>query len=423
MALPSQSTFGNSRFMATKPRRAARPRRSGRIIAIGVLLTALIGWWVVFRPGSDIGSANEPAGAVTASTQPSEPLTRDSAARNAARTPTNVADRTSTTGETSRSLLGSAPTPRTIEQPALTEARPAPSRTEPNTPPAMSPPLGGAIQPSTNSPEPAAPAPGATSGPVQSLLDEGRLAWAQNKPIPARDALNRALHHRSALPAQQSEARRLLTEISLLATFSPRVLPDDPMAETYEIKSGDLLSRVVRDSSLQVDWRLITRLNNIQDPRRIRVGQKIKLLRGPFHATVHKSLYRMDLYADLRDSAGNRIYLRSFPVGLGEYDSTPVGKWIVRENSRLINPHWINPRTRERFDADDPMNPIGERWIGLEGIDDFTRTAEGYGIHGTIEPESIGRQESMGCIRMLPDDVELVYELLIDRVSKVEVLP
>src|SRR5690606_25444057 len=114
-------------------------------------------------------------------------------------------------------------------------------------------------------------------------------------------------------------------------------------------------------------------------------------------------------------------YIRSFPVGLGEYDSTPVGAWVVRSNSKLINPAWANPRTGERFAADDPRNPIGEHWIGLDGIDDHTRLTDGYGIHGTVEPESIGRQASMGCIRMHADDVALVYELLLEGVSSVHI--
>jgi lipoprotein-anchoring transpeptidase ErfK/SrfK len=46
----------------------------------------------------------------------------------------------------------------------------------------------------------------------------------------------------------------------------------------------------------------------------------------------------------------------------------------------------------------------------------------GYGIHGTIEQDSIGRQASMGCIRMRPDDVALVYEMLSEH-STVQIRP
>lgn len=44
-----------------------------------------------------------------------------------------------------------------------------------------------------------------------------------------------------------------------------------------------------------------------------------------------------------------------------------------------------------------PNNPVGLVWIGLD------RT--GYGIHGTPDPENVGRTESHGCFRMANWDV------------------
>jgi len=36
----------------------------------------------------------------------------------------------------------------------------------------------------------------------------------------------------------------------------------------------------------------------------------------------------------------------------------------------------------------------------------------GYGIHGTIEPESVGKAVSDGCIRLTNADVEALFELV-----------
>jgi lipoprotein-anchoring transpeptidase ErfK/SrfK len=47
-------------------------------------------------------------------------------------------------------------------------------------------------------------------------------------------------------------------------------------------------------------------------------------------------------------------------------------------------------------------NPLGTRWIGL--------STPGYGIHGTNQPESVGRNASHGCIRMRNRDVEDLFE-------------
>ena len=91
----------------------------------------------------------------------------------------------------------------------------------------------------------------------------------------------------------------------------------------------------------------------------------------------------------------------------------------VRRNSKLVNPPWTNPRTREHYAANDPDNPIGEFWLGLEGIDDHNQQEAGFGIHGTIDPGSIGRNESMGCVRMRTGEIDMIYEVLTEGVSTI----
>lgn len=160
----------------------------------------------------------------------------------------------------------------------------------------------------------------------------------------------------------------------------------------------------------------------MSSPNRLSVGQKLKLVTGPFHAIVSKSAYRMDVYLGPTDRPDEWVYVRSFRVGLGEGNSTPLGEFVVRPKSKLINPHWVNPRTGEQFAADDPKNPIGEHWIGLDGLGDAQHYA-GYGIHGTIEPDSVGQQRSMGCVRLAADDIAFVYELLTESGSRIRIVP
>ncbi len=264
--------------------------------------------------------------------------------------------------------------------------------------------------------EPDADAFGLTARTLAALAD-AQEAVARNAPVEARDVLNRALHNQRASLADAAELRTRLTELSKTLTFSPRVFPGDVTADSYVVSRGDALSRIPRKEGFAVDYRLIQIVNEIDNPNRIRPGQSLKILYGPFHAVVDKSDYRLDLYAEQTDTAGNRIFIRSFPVGLGEYGSTPVGSWVV--DSRAVNPAWANPRTGEQFGRDDADNPIGERWIGLKGTDANTEIMDGYGIHGTIEPESIGQDASMGCVRLLAGDVELLHALLVEERSTV----
>lgn len=253
---------------------------------------------------------------------------------------------------------------------------------------------------------------------VQQMLANGWDLLSSNRLVEARRTLSLALGSGRLSAAEADQVRQALTDINQHLVFSPLVMEGDRFAEDYTIEGGDLLSSIVKRYGLQVDWRFIQRINNISDPSRIRAGQRIKLVTGPFHAVVHKDTYRLDLYMGEED---DRVFVRSFPVGLGEYNSTPVGLFRIRPQSKLINPQWPDPRSGRIYDADDPNNPIGERWLGLEGLDDRTRSLDGYGIHGTIEPDSIGRQASMGCVRMLAEDVEIIYEVLIEGVSTVEI--
>lgn len=264
------------------------------------------------------------------------------------------------------------------------------------------------------------PAPSRPTGAFERVLVAAELRLDADDPVAARSILNEALLGDGFDEISQSRLRAMLTEINQELVFSATVVPGDPMTETYEIVSGDSLSKLPGKLGLGVDWRLLARINAIPDPNKIRLGQKIKLVRGPFHAVVDKSDYRLDLYAGPPEEEGAWVYIRSFRVGLGEDDGTPTGSFVVKRQSKLVNPYWVNPRTGERFAADNPKNPIGERWIGIAGLGaDAVKT--GYGLHGTIDPGSIGQQKSMGCVRMHGSDVELVYEVLVEGISRVRI--
>ena len=58
----------------------------------------------------------------------------------------------------------------------------------------------------------------------------------------------------------------------------------------------------------------------------------------------------------------------------------------------------VNPKTDKEVQLPPgPNGPVGIAWLDL--------TKEHYGIHGTNEPQTIGRAESSGCIRLANWDV------------------
>lgn len=268
---------------------------------------------------------------------------------------------------------------------------------------------------------PSSPLPATSSSAgVRAMIEEGDRK-AESDPVGARERYSRALADSRTTPADSASLRDKLARINDDLIFSTKYTKGEPFTEEYTVQAGDNPTKIFRKRDLSTEPRLIEKINKT-DATRLRVGQKLKLVRGPFHAVVHKADFRLDLYAGSPDDQASWVFIKSFKVGLGESNSTPVGTFTVKSSSKLINPPWTNPKTGEKFGADDPKNPIGERWIGIEGVGD-ARQYTGFGIHGTIDPDSIGKMKSMGCIRMNSADVETVYDLLAEKISVVRIEP
>ena len=260
---------------------------------------------------------------------------------------------------------------------------------------------------------------GSTSS-SRSVIDGADRLLAAGKLVEARAAYSRALLSSDTSKSDQELIRQKLSTISEDLVFSSKVTPGDSLTELYTVVSGDALEKIRKKRDLATEWMLIQRVNKLSSASSLKIGQKLKLVRGPFHVIVHKSEYRMDLFAGSPDEPDSWLFIRSFKVGIGENNGTPVGTFVVK--SKMQNPDWKNPRTGEKFGKDDPKNPIGEYWLGWQGLGD-SAPITGYGLHGTIDPASVGQSKSMGCVRLLDEDIKLVYELLGMRVSVVKVVP
>lgn len=250
--------------------------------------------------------------------------------------------------------------------------------------------------------------PAATLGNPSQRLQQA-AAMVDGDPIRARAELTRLLDSNTLSAAERTLAYHGINTLAGKLMFSPKIVPGDIVGQSYVVKKGDSLERIARREKLGVDWRLVQRINGLAAPTAIRPDQRLKLAYGPFDAEVIKSEFRMNVYAGTGE---NRVMVATFPCGLGENDGTPTGTFRVRKGSKLVDPSWVNPRTGEKFASNDPKNPIGERWIGLEGTTPDTAKFTGYGIHGTVDPQSIGKQMSMGCVRLGDSDVQVVYELI-----------
>lgn len=253
------------------------------------------------------------------------------------------------------------------------------------------------------------------------FVESARLKTAGDM-LGARKALMSALNSGSLAPDEHDNAIALLSDLNGEIIFSTKKFMNDELADQYVVQSGERMATIAK--KYDIPWEFIGRLNNITDPTKLRAGQTLKIYKGPFHALVNKKAFTLDLFAGGRPGEPNSVFLKRFRVGLGENDSTPTGVWQVEPGKKLKNPRYYSTRPDgpRVIEPDDPTNPLGERWIGLVGIEGKAVGKTSYGIHGTIDPDSIGKMRSMGCVRLLNQDVEWVYDMLAEGKSTVTVI-
>ena len=115
--------------------------------------------------------------------------------------------------------------------------------------------------------------------------------------------------------------------------------------------------------------------------------------------------------------AGNSVkadagkIVAQFPVTMGSTQyPLPLGRWKATTYA-FMPPFHYQPELLQNAKGDKdyrlppgPNGPVGVAWLDL--------TKENYGIHGTNEPQTIGRAESSGCIRLANWDVVRLSRML-----------
>jgi lipoprotein-anchoring transpeptidase ErfK/SrfK len=255
---------------------------------------------------------------------------------------------------------------------------------------------------------------------TSSLLADAQTKLDNGKFLEARGELNDALQSGSLSDSQVTNVKAMLSQIGQTVVFGPRRFPDDEFGGVYVVQPGDSLAKIALQHD--ISWEMLGRINNI-DARHLRAGATIKLVEGPFFAVVSKKKFEMDLYLGGLPGEKSAMFVTSYSVGLGRDDSTPLGTWMVEPHRKLKHPTYYSPRGEGVIAADDPKNPLGGYWIGLTGTEGQAVGKMSYGIHGTIDPDSIGKQSSMGCIRMGKDDIPVVFDMMVEGKSMVVVQP
>ncbi|PIQ85487.1 MAG: hypothetical protein COV74_08330 [Candidatus Omnitrophica bacterium CG11_big_fil_rev_8_21_14_0_20_45_26] len=218
----------------------------------------------------------------------------------------------------------------------------------------------------------------------QSLLSEARFMAEASEWVGARDRY-RALLTLEGLPNDLREtAQKEYEALNMKILFSPVQTEESAV---HVVEKGDNLYDIAKKYHTTVD---LIRKSNLLTKDTIYPGQKLKVLKAELSLAVDRSANLLGLFAD-------GMLLKTYRVGTGKDDSTPIGRTEIV--NKLENPTWYN--SGAVIPPDSPKNELGTRWMGF--------SLQGYGIHGTTAPETIGKHESQGCIRMLNQDVEELY--------------
>ncbi len=211
-------------------------------------------------------------------------------------------------------------------------------------------------------------------------------------------------------PFEEKDVERLVKTVDSLNLAMPRSILGLFEAETYVVKPNDSLWEICRDYNrkrkLNVEVGLIRWLNGIES-NNIYPDQSLKLPKEKLSIKVWTNSWLLCVF--LGDSL-----LSAYKVGLGKDNKTPLGLFVIE--SKLENPTWNSRKLGKILEPGDPENVLGTRWLGFKNSPQF----QGYGLHGTEEPESIGKNMSDGCIRLLNEDVEELFEI-VSRGTSVEI--
>ena len=122
--------------------------------------------------------------------------------------------------------------------------------------------------------------------------------------------------------------------------------------------------------------------------------------RHPVVLIVNRGGFQISLFKRLKK-------VRAYPIAVGEAGrETPAGLYKIQ--NKAVNPAWTVPNSDwagslagQVIPGGTPQNPLKSRWLGVY---------DGVGVHGTDARGSIGTNASKGCIRMLVEHVEELYD-------------
>jgi lipoprotein-anchoring transpeptidase ErfK/SrfK len=185
-------------------------------------------------------------------------------------------------------------------------------------------------------------------------------------------------------------------------------------AKLDDMKSLEALSYTSPLEALAEKFHMSEELLKALNPEKAfdKIGETIVVANVPARRELPR-IARIEIdktHETLKAYEGGGRLVAFYPASVGSPDRpTPTGTLKVTGTDEQPTYHY-NPqykfksvKSKRPFEIKPgPNNPVGSYWIGL--------SAQGYGIHGTAEPDKVSKSASHGCVRLTNWDARVLGE-------------
>lgn len=204
--------------------------------------------------------------------------------------------------------------------------------------------------------------------------------------------------------AAEAIAEKFHTDVDFLGALNP--------GKTKAIKAGDMLSvpnvepfdlPAVKD--LKAGSEMPAQAANDVDERADKKKNKTDNTEKESEVGAPTTSVKVDTKTNMLAVYEGVKLIAAYPVTIGSAQTvSPVGEWTVRGVAKMPTFRYDKAMLTKGERSGDfhmlppgPNNPVGVIWIQLN--------KKGIGLHGTSDPDAIGRSASHGCVRLANWDV------------------
>lgn len=212
-----------------------------------------------------------------------------------------------------------------------------------------------------------------------------------------RDALAELTRFYDAPSLSAEDQQKLVNLLDPLAgkvIYSSEHLLEHPRV----VRTGEELGTIAYEYGVPEKLLHNVNRNQVNNPRVLRPGTELKVIRGPFEAHISLGKGKLTLFV-------GELYAGHFPITVGRDPAPQPGTYYVKQ---IMQGRDYVTNDGRSIPADSPDNPYGRWWIDL---------GSEMSIHGAA---GNGNSDGKGCVSLSAVDISDLAEIL-SRDSKVRI--